>query len=119
MFAKSSGSGAAFTLPYAGTSAADNVIPFRITNTSATLNQAGFFENTNTTNSAPALSGTNNSTGSFGVGVEGRAQSNSNGNTSSGIRGYLLGTGTAGAGVFGNAQNADGVYGSSTDGRCV
>lgn len=118
MYAKSSGGGG-FTLPYSGTSSADNVIPFRITNSSATLNQAGFFENTNPTNSAPAVSGTNNSTGSFGVGVQGRANSNTNGNVSAGVSGYLMGTGDAGAGVFGSAQNAVGVYGDTNNGYGV
>ncbi|MGC4129980.1 MAG: hypothetical protein QM564_10625 [Bergeyella sp.] len=116
MYAKSSGSGASLTLPYVGTSSADNVIPFRITNSGGTLNQAGYFENTSASNSAPALMGINYSTGSFGTGVEGRAQSNTNGNGSAGLKGYLLGTGNSGAGVYGYAQNADGVSGSTTDG---
>ena len=120
MYSKSSGSGgASFTLPYAGTSSADNVIPFKITNTSSTIKEAGFFENTSTSNNAPALSGKNNSTGSFGTGVQGSANSNSNGNISSGVRGYILGTGSAGAGVYGNATNAYGVFGSATTGTGV
>ncbi len=119
MFAKTSGNGSTFTLPYAGTSAANNVTPFKITNSGSSQNSAGIFENTDAANGEAALLGINNSTGNFGAGVEGRAQSNTNGNVSSGVRGYLLGTGTAGAGVFGNAQNADGVYGSTTDGTGV
>ena len=119
MFAKTSGNGTTFTLPYAGTSNANNVTPFKITNSGSTQNSAGIFENTDAANGEAALMGINNSSGNFGAGVEGRAQSNSNGNVSSGVRGYLLGTGTAGAGVFGNAQNADGVYGSTTDGTGV
>lgn len=118
MYAKSSGSGG-FTLPYAGVSSTDNVIPFKITNSSGTLNQAALFENTNATNSAPAVSGINNSTGSFGVGVFGRANTNTNGNVSSGVYGYVQGTGTAGAGVFGQSQNATGVYGSTSNGYGV
>lgn len=116
MYSKSSGSGASFTLPYSGTSSADNVIPFKISNSSATLNQAGYFENTNVANSAPALSGINKSVGDFGVGIEGGANSNTNGNVSAGVSGYLSGTGTAGAGVLGQAQNAYGVYGSTANG---
>ena len=119
MFAKTSGNGSTFTLPYAGTSSAINVTPFKITNSGSSQNSAGIFENTNAANGEAALMGINNSTGVFGVGVEGRAQSNNNANTSSGVKGYLLGTGTAGAGVLGSAQNADGVYGSSTDGTGV
>ncbi len=119
MFAKTSGNGSTFTLPYAGTSAANNVTPFKITNSGSSQNSAGIFENTDAANGEAALLGINNSMGNFGAGVEGRAQSNSNGNTSSGVRGYLLGTGTAGAGVLGNAQNADGVYGSTTNGTGV
>lgn len=119
LFAKTSGNGSTFTLPYAGTSAASNVTPFKITNSGSSQNSAGIFENTNAANGEAAILGINNSTGLFGAGVEGRAQSNSNANTSSGVRGYLLGTGTAGAGVLGNAQNADGVYGSTTNGTGV
>ncbi len=119
LYSKNSGGGSGFTLPYAGTSAAANVTPFKITNSGSSENSAGIFENTDTANGAAALMGINNSTGTFGAGIEGRAQSNSNGNTSSGVRGYILGTGTAGAGVLGNAQNADGVYGSTTDGAGV
>ena len=116
LYAKNSGGGGGLILPYAGTSSANNVIPFKITNSSATLNQAGFFENTNATNSAAALSGYNSSTGSFGVGVEGRANSNTNGNLSSAVNGRLLGTGNAGAAVYGSAQNAFGIFGDTVDG---
>ncbi len=119
MYAKTSGSCSSLTLPYAGTSSADHIIPFRITNSSATLNQAGFFENTNPANSAPALMGTNNSTGSFGVGVMGRANSNTNGNVSMGVSGQIMGTGDAGAGIYGSAQNATGVYGITSNGNGV
>jgi hypothetical protein len=119
LYAKNSGTGSAFTLPYSGTSSADNVIPFRITNSSGTLNQAGYFENTNATNTAPAVQGKNNSTGSFGVGVQGTVNSNTNGNLSSGLSGRVSGTGTAGAGVYGYAQNAYGIYGSTDSGLAV
>jgi hypothetical protein len=107
------------TLPYAGSSSADHVIPFRITNTSSSLNQAGYFENTHLDNSAAALSGKNNSAGKFGVGVMGEANANTNGNLSSAIYGRLNGPGNTGAAVFGQSDNAYGVYGSVNAGTGV
>ena len=119
LYAKNSGGGPAFTLPYVGTSAVNNTVQFRITNSSGTLNQAGYFENTNVTNSAAAITGSNNSTGAFGSGVEGRANSNTNSNVSSGVSGYMLGAGITGAGVYGYALNADGVFGISDAGSAI
>ena len=119
MFAKSSASGAAFTLPYAGTSSANNVTPFKITNNGTTANSAGYFENTDVANTAPAITAVNKSTGGLGTGIKGIANANTNGSLASGVRGDLLGTGTDGAGVFGNADNGYGVYGSSIAGAAV
>ncbi len=119
MYSKNSGSGSGFTLPYAGTSSANNVDSFKITNNGTTKNSAGYFENTDATNTAPAITGKNNSTGGVGNGVKGIANSNTNGTLSTGVRGELLGTGTSGAGVFGQADNGYGVYGSSFAGAAV
>lgn len=117
MYAKTSGSGGtAFSLPYSGTSSGDHVVPFRVTNTSGTLNSAGYFENTNSTNTSPALMGINNSSGGFGMGIMGRANSNTNGKMASAIFGSLQGTGDSGAGVYGYASNAYGVYGITDNG---
>lgn len=120
MYSKSSGSGASsFSLPYSGNSSTDNVIPFKITNSSASLSQAAYFENTDVVNSAPAITGKNNSVDRFGVGVQGIAKATSNGNLSSGVYGYLSGAETGGAGVYGVSQNAYGVYGLTTNGSAV
>ena len=115
MFAKNSGSGVGFTLPYSGTSSAnDNT--FSITYSGEYLKSAGYFQNTDITNSTAALIGINNSTGFFGRGVYGKANSNSNGNLSSAVAGTILGTGNAGAGVLGQSINAYGVAGGTDDG---
>ena len=120
LYSKSSGSGAGgLVLPYNATSAANNVTPFSITNTSATAYPVASFTNNNIVNASPAVVGTNNSPGTFGVGVQGMAQSNTNGNLSAAVNGFSLGTGAAGAGVYGYAQNAFGVYGFTTTGSGV
>lgn len=118
LYAKKSGSDSGFTLPYAGTSSAD-AIPFKISNTGASINQAGYFENTSLTNTAAAISGKNNSTGGSGIGVLGSANSNPDGIFSAGVNGYVIGAGNGGAGVYGFALNAYGVYGSTDTGTSV
>ncbi len=119
LYSKNSGSGSGFTLPYSGTSASDNIAQFRITNTSATFKPAGLFENTNNLNSEPSLIGINSSTGLFGSGIQGLANSNNNGNVSTGIQGSVLFNGNSGAGVYGYAENAYGVYGVTESGKGV
>jgi len=119
LYAKNSGGGSALTLPYAGTSSAPSVTAFSVVNSATTLNSAGTFENSSAVNVSPALKGKNVSINGFGVGIEGRANSNTNGNVSSGVRGIVEGTGTAGAGVYGSSQNAYGVYGSSDKGISI
>lgn len=119
LHAKTSGSGSGLTLPYSGTSAADNIAQFRITNTSSTQKTAGLFENTNPTNYQPALTGINTSTGGFGSGVEGLANANTNGNISIGVRGSVLGAGSSGAGIYGYAENAYGIYGYTDGGKGI
>lgn len=118
LYAKKSGSDSGFTLPYAGTSSAD-AIPFKISNTGASINQAGYFENTSLTNTAAAISGKNNSTGGSGIGVLGSANSNPDEIFSAGVNGYVIGAGNGGAGVYGFALNAYGVYGSTDTGTSV
>ena len=119
LHAKTSGSGSGLTLPFSGTSAANNIAQFRITNTSATYKPAGLFENTNNLNSEPALIGINSSTGLFGSGIQGLAYANTNGNVSTGVQGSVLGTGSGGAGVYGYAENAYGVYGYTDGGKGI
>ncbi len=116
---QSPASASSLALPYLGTSAADNVIQFRVKNTSTTQNKAGLFENTDLANEGAALSGENNSINGFGVGVQGIARSNTNGALSSGVKGYVTGNGTSGAGVYGMATDAFGVYGSSDNGTGI
>ncbi len=118
LYAKGAGGGG-LTLPYAATSATNNVTPFSITNTSATAYPVASFTNSNVGNATPAVVGKNNSTGTFGVGVQGLAQANTNSNLSAAVNGFILGTGTAGAGVYGYAQNAFAVYGFTTNGSGV
>lgn len=118
LYAKGAGGGG-LTLPYTAISATNNVTPFSITNTSATAYPVASFTNNNVANANPAIVGTNKSTGIFGVGVQGTALSNTNGNLSSGVNGFNLGTGTSGAGVYGYAQNAFGVYGFTSNGSGV
>ncbi|MBF8456574.1 hypothetical protein IV494_05205 [Kaistella sp. G5-32] len=119
LYSKNSGSGSGLTLPYAGTSAVDNINQFKITNTSASLYSAGVFENTNLANFSGAVVGNNLSTGGFGTGVVGTANSNSTSNLSAGVTGYLLGTGTTGAGFYGYAENGYGIYSATTNGKGV
>ena len=116
LYSKNSGGGSGFTLPYAGTSAVDNNNQFKITNTSATTYSAGLFENTNATNFSGAVVGNNLSTGGFGTGVVGTANSNSTSNLSAAVTGYLLGTGTTGAGFYGFAENGYGIYSATVNG---
>lgn len=119
LYSKNSGSGSGLTLPYAGTSSADNVIPFKITNTSSTQNSAGKFENTSLTNIEPAVLGVSNSNVSYGVGVEGTANSNTDPFVSAGVAGILRGNAIYGGGVYGFAENAVGVYGFTQNGTAV
>jgi hypothetical protein len=116
MYAKNAG----FKLPYAGTSSAD-IVPFKITNSGASSNSAGYFENTSSTNVAPAISGINNSVGGFGTGVYGQAQSNpsSSGVLSTAVRGTIMGTGTLGIAISGRAAYGWGVSGDTDDGTGV
>lgn len=119
LYAKNAGGGPAFLLPYAGSSSTPNTTTFSIINSGTTQNSAGTFETSNPLNTAPALKGKNVSTNSFGIGIEGRANSSTNGNISVGVRGIVEGTGGAGAGVYGSAQNAYGVYGTTDKGAGV
>jgi len=118
LYAKNSGSGSGFTLPYSAISTTDNVDLFKIKNSSATQYSAASFENTNAANTAPAIIGLNNSS-TDGIGVQGTAKSNSDGVLSSGISGLVTGSGTSGSGVTGYAANANGVSGFTTDGNGV
>lgn len=116
LYARNSGAGSGFTLPYSGTSSADNVVPFKITNTSATINSAAYFENTNVANYEATVIGKNNSVENFGVGVKGIANSNTTYFAVAGVSGELLGTKVNGAGVHGYAENAYGAFGNTQNG---
>ena len=119
LYAKTAGSGAGFTLPYAGTDAGTATEKFKITNSSATRSNAGYFRNSSSTNDDPTLMVLNDSSEGYGIGILGYARANISNKTSYAVKGELLGSGPTGSGVHGYAQNAIGVHGMTFSGQAV